>query len=563
MLATVLGGVGLFLLGMLLMTEGLKAIAGQALNRVLSRFTRTPFIGMLTGAGITALVQSSSVTTLAVIGFVSAGMLTFPQTLGLIFGMNLGTTSTAWIVSLIGFKVNIATMALPLVAIGTFLKLSSSGKAINYGSVVAGFGLIFIGISTMQNGMAELSTSYDPSQFPGGNFLGNLLLLLVGVGMTIIMQSSSAAVATTLAALFSNAITLDQAAVLVIGQNIGTTVTAALAAIGASVAAKRVAAAHISFNILTGIVAFILLPVLVQGMIYLRESFNWTEASTLAAFHSFFNLLGVAIIFPFTVPFTNRIIKLLPEVGPQMTHHLNPKVIKIASAAIEAARQATIDIANVLIEVAHGQLSGQIRHRTAMERLGAANLALAETRRFLGSVRPEQGGDINQQHHVSIFHAIDHLSQLSEALEEFEVAKNVPNAESCRNVCMDLVNTFSEVLPMISRNELNQAAELLGQKSLSIADVRRNQRRVILEKTAALGLDPDAALDELEAMRWADRLAYHIWRATYHLQEQKPIEDMEEAEVKKSKEKVKEKDKEKKKKKKKKEKERVKSLTTE
>ena len=560
MIATVLGGVGLFLLGMLLMTEGLKAIAGQALNRVLTRFTRTPFVGMLTGAGITALVQSSSVTTLAIIGFVSAGMLTFPQTLGLIFGMNLGTTSTAWIVSLIGFKMNIAAMALPLVAVGTFLKLSGDGRAMNYGSVIAGFGLIFIGISTMQNGMAELSSSYDPTRFPGGTLLGNLLLLLIGIGMTIVMQSSSAAVATTLAALFSNAITLDQAAVLVIGQNVGTTVTAALASIGASVVAKRVAVAHISFNILTGIIAFALLPVLVQGMVYLRETFNWTEAITLAAFHSFFNLLGVAIIFPFTLPFTNYIIRLLPEVGPQMTHHLNPKVIKIASAAIEAARHSTIDIANVLIQVAHGQLSGQIRHRTAMERLGAANLALAETRRFLGSVRPEQGGDINQQHHVSIFHAIDHLSQLSEALEEFEVAKNVPNAESCRSVCMDLVNTFSEIPAMISKGELNQAAELLGQKSLSIADVRRNQRRVILEKTASLGLDPDSALDELEAMRWADRLAYHIWRAAYHLQVQEQQDEKDEVEAKERKAKAKEKDKEKKKKKKKKEKERLKAL---
>jgi phosphate:Na+ symporter len=560
MLITVLGGVGLFLLGMLLMTEGLKAIAGQALNRVLTRFTRTPFIGMITGASITALVQSSSVTTLAIIGFVSAGMLSFPQTLGLIFGMNLGTTSTAWIVSLIGFKVNIAALALPLVAAGTFLKLFNDRRAMNYGSVIAGFGLIFIGISTMQSGMAEFAASYDASQFPGGTLLGNILLLAIGIGMTIVMQSSSAAVATTLTALFSNAITLDQAAVLVIGQNVGTTVTAVLAAIGASVAAKRVAVAHISFNILTGMVAFALLPVLVQGMLYLQETFSWSEASTLAAFHSFFNILGVAIIFPFTVPFTKLIIRLLPESGPQMTHHLNPKVIKIASAAIEAARQSTIDIAHVLIQVAHGQVSGQIRHRTAMERLGAANLALSETRRFLGGVRPEQGGDINQQHHVSIFHAIDHLSQLSEALEEFEVARNVPKAESCQAVAADLVTTFSEIPEMISKGDLNQAAELLGQKSLSIADVRRNQRRVILEKTASMGLDPDSALDELEAMRWADRLAYHIWRAINHLQEQKPLEELEELEARAKKEKSKDKDKEKKKKKKKKEKERVKAI---
>jgi phosphate:Na+ symporter len=560
MITTVLGGVGLFLLGMLLMTEGLKSIAGQALNRVLARFTRTPFIGMITGAVTTALVQSSSVTTLAMIGFVSAGLLTFPQTLGLIFGMNLGTTSTAWIVSQIGLKVNITAMALPLVAIGTFLKLFSYGKVTNYGSIITGFGLIFVGIATMQSGMAELSTYYDPADFPGGTFLGNILLLLIGIGMTIIMQSSSAAVATTLTALFSNAITLDQAAVLVIGQNVGTTVTAALAVIGASVAAKRVAVAHIMFNVLTATVAFSLLPWLVQGMVYLRDILSWTEASTLAAFHSTFNILGVAIIFPFTTAFTRFVARLLPETGPQMTHHLNPKVIKIASAAIEAARQSTIDIATVLIQVAHGQLSGQIRHRNAMESLGAANLALGETRRFLGGVRPEQGEDINQQHHVSIFHAIDHLSQLSEALEEFEVAKTVPNAESCRAVCMDLVTTFAQLPDLITNGKLNQAAELMEDKSLSIANVRRNQRRVILEKTASLGLDPDSALDELEAMRWADRLAYHIWRSTYHLQEQKPQQEADQSDLEDKKAKAKDKDKDKKKKKKKKDKERLKDI---
>jgi phosphate:Na+ symporter len=558
MITTVLGGVGLFLLGMLLMTDGLKAIAGRALNRVLTRFTRTPFVGMISGAVITALVQSSSVTTLAIIGFVSAGLLTFPQTLGLIFGMNLGTTSTAWIVSLIGFKVNITTVALPLVALGTFLKLFSYGKVTNYGSIITGIGLIFVGISTMQGGMAELSTFYDPADFPGGTLLGNMLLLLIGIGMTIIMQSSSAAVATTLTALFSNAITLDQAAVLVIGQNVGTTVTAALAAIGASIAAKRVAVAHIMFNILTGAVAFTLLPWLVQTMVYLRDMFAWTEALTLAAFHSIFNIFGVALIFPFTTAFTNFVSRLLPEAGPQLTHHLNPKVIKIASAAIEAARQSTLDIATVLIRVAHGQLSGQIRHRNAMESLEAANLALGETRRFLGGVRPEQGEDIDQQHHVSIFHAIDHLSQLSEELEEFELAKTAPNAESVRAVCMDLVTTFDQIPAMITNGKLNEAADLMQEKSLSIADVRRNQRRMILERTASLGLDPDAALEELEAMRWADRLAYHIWRATHHLQEPRPEQEADKTELQEKKGKDKDKGKEKKKKKKKKDKERLK-----
>jgi phosphate:Na+ symporter len=519
MIPLVLGGVGLFLLGMLLMTEGLKAIAGPALNKVLSNFTRTPLIGMLSGATMTALVQSSSVTTLAMIGFVSAGLLTFQQSLGLILGMNLGTTSTAWIVSLIGFKVNVAALALPMIALGTFLKLVGSGKVVNYGTALAGFGLIFIGIATLQDGMSGLAERYDPSALPGLTFWGIILLFLVGVSMTIVMQSSSAAVATTLTALYGSAITIEQAAVLVIGQNVGTTAKAAIAALGASVAAKRVSVAHISFNLITAGVALLLLPWLISGMFYLRDIYLWTESVTLAAFHTAFNILGVILVFPFMKPFTNFVARLIPENGPTLSIYLNPRVVKVTSAAIEAARKTTLEITRVLVEVAHGQLSGRVKQKATLEKLSAAKLALLETRRYLGKVQAEQGGDITEQRHVSVFHAIDHLTQLTDALEEFEVAGNVPKAESCRAVCTDLANLFSQIPGMVSEGEINQAAKVMEEKSLSIADQRRAQRRVILERTATLGLDPDTALDELEAMRWADRLAYHIWRITYHLQQ--------------------------------------------
>lgn len=544
MVTMVLGGVGLFLLGMLLMTEGLKAIAGSALNKVLANFTRTPLVGMFSGAMMTALVQSSSVTTLAMIGFVSAGLLTFQQSLGLILGMNLGTTSTAWIVSLVGFKVNVAAMALPMVALGTFLKLVANGKAMNYGTALAGFGLIFIGIATLQDGMADLATMYDPTRLPGMTFWGVLLLFLVGVIMTIIMQSSSAAVATTLTALYGSAITLEQAAVLVIGHNVGTTAKAAIASLGASVAAKRVSLAHILFNVMTALIALLLLPWLITGMVFLRDTYLWTESTTLAAFHTIFNIIGVILIFPFLKPFTNLITRLLPDLSPALTLHLNPRVLKVTSAAIEAARKSTMDIAQVFIEVAQGQLSGEAKQRTTLEKLNAAKLALDHTRSYLGSVRPEQGGNINQQHHVSVFHAIDHLSQLGVALEEFEVAKTIPEAESCRAVCTDLASVFAQIPQLIADGRINEAAIMMEKKSLSVADIRREQRKAILDKTAALGIDPNTALEELEAMRWADRLAYHIWRVTHHLREDQPEDDLK-VEAKKSKGKAKKKKKKK------------------
>jgi phosphate:Na+ symporter len=517
MIPMVLGGIGLFLLGMILMTDGLKAIAGPSLSRVLARFTSRPILGVFSGAMVTALVQSSSVTTLMTIGFVSAGLLTFSQTLGVIMGINLGTTSTGWIVSQIGLRVNVSAMAFPLVAFGTVAKMFGNGKVSHSGSALAGFGLIFLGISTMQTGMADLSQQYDPSSFPSGGIWGNLLLVGIGVAMTVVMQSSSAAMATTLAALFTHAIALDQAAALVIGQNVGTTVKAVIAAIGTTIAAKQTAVAHILFNLVTAIAALLLLPFLIQIMETLRDQFLWQEATTLAAFHTTFNVLGVMIFFPLTGIIANTIQKVMPDLGPQLTRHLDSRLVRIYSAAIEAARQSTLDVAKVMIALAYQELTGKVKTKAAQDQLRVVNLALTETRQFLADVRPEQGVKLDQQRHVSVFHAIDHLWQLEEALNEAGVAEVAMQAETCREAYHELIDVFEEVIALVESGDLEPAAEMMGSKSKRIADIRRNQRREVLENTARFKIHADLALLELEAMRWIDRLAYHIWRTINHL----------------------------------------------
>lgn len=540
MIPMVVGGIGLFLLGMVLLTDGLKAIAGHSLNRVLTRFTKRPIAGVFSGAIVTALVQSSSVTTLMTVGFVSAGLLTFTQTLGVIMGVNLGTTSTGWIVSQIGLKVNVSAMAFPLVAVGTVSKMFGEGKVSHIGSTLAGFGLILLGISTMQAGMADLSQQYDPSSFPGGGVWGNLLLVGIGVAMTVVMQSSSAAMATTLAALYSQAIALDQAAALVIGQNVGTTVTIVIAAVGATVAARQTAVFHVMFNFITAIVAFLMLPYLIQLMEMLRDVFFWQEASTLAAFHTVFNVLGVLIFFPLTGLIANAIQKVVPDLGPQLTRHLSPRLVRIYSAAIEAARQSTLDVAKVMIALSYQELTGKVRTRAAKEQLRVASLALAETRRFLADVRPEEGVKLDQQRHVSVFHAIDHLWQLEEALNEAGQAGIAIQAVTCQEAYRELIDVFEEVIVLVDNGDLELAAEKMGTKSRQIADIRRNQRREVLENTARFNIHADLALQELEAMRWMDRLAYHVWRTINHLRpegvseteerEQKAIEESEKAE---------------------------------
>ena len=238
---SVLGGVGLFLLGMTVMTEGLKALAGSALRTVLSKAAATPLHGSFWGAIVTLLVQSSSATTMTTIGLVSAGLLTFPQGLGLVFGANIGTTGTGWLVALIGVRVWLTAAALPMIFVGALIKLLARGRISGMGAALAGFGLVLFGLTTLQQGMGGLAEQLHPADLPAvlagpearwwSGLFGVLVLVVVGLVMTALMQSSTAAVAVTLSAYHAGAVGLDQACALIIGQNIGTATPTTLYAV--------------------------------------------------------------------------------------------------------------------------------------------------------------------------------------------------------------------------------------------------------------------------------------------------------------------------------------------
>src|SRR3974377_1223232 len=206
---SVLGGVGLFLLGMTVMTEGLKAVAGSALRTVLGKAAATPLLGSFWGALVTLLVQSSSATTMTTIGLGSAGLLTFPQGLGLVFGANVGTTGTGWLVALIGVRVSLTAAALPMIFVGSLIKLLGRGGLSGAGAALAGFGLVLFGLPTLQQGMGGVAERLRPADLPvvlagpeagwWWGMLGVLTLVVVGLVMTALMQSSTAAVAGTLA----------------------------------------------------------------------------------------------------------------------------------------------------------------------------------------------------------------------------------------------------------------------------------------------------------------------------------------------------------------------------
>ncbi len=303
MIGSLIGGIGLFLLGMMLMTDGMKLAAGRALRQVLARSTRTPLRGILSGALITALVQASAMVTVAAIGFVNAGLMTLRQALTIIYGTNIGTTMTGWLVAAVGFDINIKVFALPAIGVGMFLRVTRSGRRIGHlGETLAGFGLFFLGLDVLKAAFGDLGQSIQFTNLDGTGLLGLAAFVGAGFLLTVLMQSSSAALALVLTSAAGGVIGMTDAAAMVIGANVGTTITALLVVLGATAAAKRVAAAHIAFNLITGLVALLILPLMLTGLESLRALLGLTHnpATELALFHTAFNVLGVLLLWPFT-----------------------------------------------------------------------------------------------------------------------------------------------------------------------------------------------------------------------------------------------------------------------
>ncbi len=303
MIISVVGGVGLILLGMKLMTDGLKLAGGNVLRSILKSWTRTPAWGLFSGFLMTASVQSSSAVTVAVIGFVNAGLMSLYRAVWVVYGSNVGTTITAWIVAFIGLKVNVDAFALPLVIVGTGLWITGKvSRRAAFGEALAGFGLFFLGIQIMNSALTGIGSGVDLSGFAAQGMTGRAIFCLIGFVLTTVMQSSSASIALILTATAGGVVPLATAAAAVIGANVGTTSTAALAVLGATSNAKRVAAIHVSFNALTGIVAFFILPVFMSVINGISSVIGAAlpSATILALFHTFFNILGVCLLFPFT-----------------------------------------------------------------------------------------------------------------------------------------------------------------------------------------------------------------------------------------------------------------------
>jgi len=513
------GGIGLFLMGMVLLTDGLKTFAGSALRGALTRFTGTPLKALVSGALITAVVQSSSATTVTVIGFVSAGLLTFPQALGVVFGASLGTTGTSWVVAGLGLKVNLGAYALPLVGVGGMLKLLGHGRYGALGLAVAGFGMIFLGIDTLQEGMQGVSGKFNLAALPSSGWLGHLLAMGIGLVLTVVMQSSSAAVATTLTALHTGALNFEQAASITIGAAIGTTVTGALAALGGTVPAKRTALAHVVFNLVTGLLALALLPWFLKLMTWAQgRGILEPGAMSLAAFHTAFVFLGVLLFLPWVKGFARGVEKLLPDKGPHLTKHLDRSLLHTPMVALEATRRALQKTAETLFKslreiIRHGgQSQASLKTHTA-----EITEALETIQKFIAVIPAPSEGETSSELRVEQMHAIDHLLRLVPRLEVQEgVRKQFAEqrlAEPTR-ITLEILDLAEGA--MHGRAEPGWDAQV-EKGSAALGSMRRELRAEILQETAAGGSAPAKSLEQLDAVHWLDHTGYHTWRICHYL----------------------------------------------
>ncbi|MGR8918137.1 MAG: Na/Pi cotransporter family protein [Gammaproteobacteria bacterium] len=508
------GGLGLFLLGMVIMTDGLRALAGDAMRRGLMRFTRTPLSGAATGAGFTALLQSSSATTVAAIGFVGAGLMSFPNALGIIFGANLGTTMTGWLVALIGFKLKLTTLALPLVLGGALLRLFTRGRSAALGLAVAGFALIFVGIGTLQEGMRGVEQLVSFEALGSDTLFDRLRLVAIGMALAIVTQSSSATVAAALTALNTGLVDLGQAACIVIGADVGTTVTAAIATLGASTGARRTGLSHVIYNIMTGVLALIVLgPYLAFAA---RMSGTAAPEFLLVAFHSGFNVLGVLFVLPFTRQFAEFVQRIVGARGVSISEVLDPKLLEAPALALDAAQRATARSYVLLVNELDRALGGSAVPLD-LARLQHELDALAD---YLDRVEIHDGDGGEWTRLRSLIHALDHLQRLHERLdEEPERAQTVCSAPDFDGHREAFLDANRRLLELVEAGQWAEAKTVSAEASEAIHQLVKPLRAATSDAIARQALTVEGGTDRFAAVRWLRRVGRHVARVSYHLEQ--------------------------------------------
>jgi phosphate:Na+ symporter len=491
----------------------LKGLAGDALRRTLQRLVGGHFSAIVSGVLFTAAIQSSTAASLTVIGFVSAGLVTLPQAIGVIVGATLGTTTTPWMVAFLGFGVSVSAVALPMLGIGAFLWLIAKGRVRSSGAILAGFGLIFTGIEFLQTGMAGVSWNLEAiaGAGPGAKWI----LAGIGVAMTVIMQSSSAAAAATLVALYTGSLTFEQGCAMIVGQSVGSAATTALVVIGGSLAVRRTALAHILFTVIVGVLAMLFLGPLTAAAGWVGARLDDPDGVlALAAFSSIFKLAGIVVFYPWLDAFANLIVRISGAGRDTAVSRLDPTIAEAGGAvALEAAWRAILELARDAVEAIRGRLAGEpVAYTPPPE-------AIQHIENFLESL-PLETIDLGTiaSRMVRLSHALDHLVQLHDdlgralpAVSDWHPPAGFGSATPALVAWLDATRTPDAAVDPAVYQALEAASKQLRAE-------RATGREQLLEAVALQRMPAAPARAGLDALAWADGALYHAWRLVESLE---------------------------------------------
>jgi phosphate:Na+ symporter len=476
MLFEFLGGLGIFLFGIKYMGDGLQKSAGDRLRDILDRFTTNPLMGVLAGIIVTVLIQSSSGTTVITVGLVSAGFMTLRQAIGVIMGANIGTTVTAFI---IGF--DIGEYALPIIAFGAILLFFFKNHKIhNFGQIVFGFGALFFGLELMSGGMKPLRTLEWFHDLTVNMSANPILGVVIGTVFTLIVQSSSATIGILQELHAQGLIDIKAALPVLFGDNIGTTITAVLASIGASVAAKRAAATHVLFNLIGTTIFLILLKPFTAIMLTLKEGMNLNPEMTIAFSHGIFNTTNTIIQLPFVAILALIVTKLIPgedSIIEYKPKHLDPVFIQQSpSIAIGQAKAEVIRMGNFaiqgLVESQKFLMTKQTKHLdTATQLEDAINNLDQKITDYLIKLTTSSLSEYESAEHTALMDAVrdierigDHFENILE-LVEYQKTNKVNMTEQAVQGITEMfdytLETLREAIHCLEKRDVDEAKDVI------------------------------------------------------------------------------------------------------
>lgn len=540
----VLGGLGLFLFGMKIMSEALQIAAGENMRRILTKVTNNRVKGVFTGFTITSIIQSSSATTVMLVSFVSAGLITLQQSIGIILGANIGTTITAWLVALLGFKVKIKAFALPAIAIGFFIRFVNNRRIKDIGEIMLGFGILFLGLDIMSGAVDGLKGSENilekMSMFRAEGIGGTLLVILTGSVITMIIQSSSATMAMTMTLAVPGLIDFNTACALVLGENIGTTITANISAIGASRSAKRAALVHFIFNMFGVLwVAIILKQIFIPlvDSIFPGDPYSTGKAGEavigdhLAGFHSLFNIMNTLIFLPFVNQLAKLAEKLIPGEGKDEILHLqyisnnlvSTPSININQARLETKRMSELCLSmfNLLTEVI---TNPQKKMGKTVERIlkkeSAVDMLEKEISEFLVKTSQNNISEAQSQQISSLLHAVNELERIGDHCERLlklnrrRYDKKIIFSESATNSIKEISDKVLKIIQLISNNIDKETENILPEAEVlenRIDELRRELRKDHIRRLNSQKCSVDAGLIFIDMLTSYEKMGDHAF----------------------------------------------------